>query len=58
MLRVNCNTVEYPINYYTTIKLDRKVVIFFKQHSKKYQTKINEVLLAFVKTYEKTHSHP
>ena len=40
-----------------TLKLDRKVVGFFKEHSKKYQVKINEVLLAFVKTYEKSHGH-
>ena len=40
-----------------TIKLDRKVIEFFKEHSKKYQVKINEVLLAFVKTYEKSHGH-
>jgi uncharacterized protein (DUF4415 family) len=37
-----------------TLKLDRKVVDFFKEHSKKYQVKINEVLLAFVKIYEKS----
>jgi len=40
-----------------TLKLDSKVIDFFKQHSKKYQTKINEVLTAFVTTYEKAHRH-
>jgi|GEM_PF-1395640 len=40
-----------------TIKLDQKIVDFFKKHSKKYQTKINDVLLAFVNSYEKAHSH-
>ncbi|MFN8770786.1 MAG: BrnA antitoxin family protein [Neisseriaceae bacterium] len=40
-----------------TLKLDRKVIDFFKKHSKKYQTKINEVLLAFVNNYENLHNH-
>ena len=40
-----------------TLKLDLKVVIFFKEHSKKYQVKINEVLSTFVKVYEASHKH-
>jgi uncharacterized protein (DUF4415 family) len=40
-----------------TLKLDRKVIDFFKKHSKKYQVKINEVLLTFVQTYQESHSH-
>lgn len=40
-----------------TIKLNRRIIDFFKSHSNKYQTKINEVLLAFVDNYEKLHSH-
>lgn len=40
-----------------TLKLDPKIVAFFKQHSKKYQTKINDVLLEFVNQYEKSHGH-
>lgn len=30
------------------IRLNREIVDFFKQHSKKYQVKINEVLLMLV----------
>lgn len=48
---------DEPDKVPVTIKLDRKVIDFFKEHSKKYQVKINEVLLAFVKTYEKSHGH-
>ncbi len=48
---------EDPEKVPVTIKLDKKVIAFFKDHSKKYQVKINEVLLAFVKTYEQSHSH-
>lgn len=48
---------EEPHKIPVTIKLDQKIVDFFKQHSKKYQTKINEVLLAFVNSYEKSHNH-
>ena len=40
-----------------TLKLDRKVINFFKKHSKKYQVKINEVLSTFVKVYEASHKH-
>lgn len=40
-----------------TLKLDRKVINFFKEHSKKYQVKINEVLSTFVKYYEASHKH-
>jgi uncharacterized protein (DUF4415 family) len=48
---------EEPHKVPVTIKLDQKIVDFFKKHSKKYQTKINDVLLAFVNSYEKSHSH-
>lgn len=40
-----------------TLKLDPRIVDFFKKHSKKYQVKINEVLLEFVNQYEKSHGH-
>jgi uncharacterized protein (DUF4415 family) len=40
-----------------TIKLDPRIVEFFKQHSKKYQVKINDVLMEFVNTYKKSHTH-
>ena len=48
---------DEPDKVPVTIKLDRKVVDFFKEHSKKYQVKINEVLMAFVQTYEESHPH-
>ena len=38
------------------IRLNREIVDFFKQHSKKYQVKINEVLLMLVHQY-KQHQH-
>ena len=38
-----------------TLKLDLKVINFFKEHSKKYQVKINEVLSTFVKCQEASH---
>lgn len=34
------------------IRLNREVVEFFKQHSKKYQVKINEALLMLVHQYK------
>jgi len=34
------------------IRLNREVVDFFKQHSKKYQVKINEALLMLVHQYK------
>lgn len=37
------------------LRLDREVVDFFKKHSAKYQTRINEVLLAMVHSYKKKH---
>ncbi|MBX9597114.1 MAG: BrnA antitoxin family protein [Burkholderiales bacterium] len=48
---------EDPDKIPVTLKLDPKIVTFFKQHSKKYQTKINDVLLEFVNQYEKSHGH-
>jgi uncharacterized protein (DUF4415 family) len=38
-----------------TINLSPEVIRFFKAHSQKYQTKINDVLVAFVETYQKVH---
>lgn len=35
------------------IRLNREVVDFFKQHSKKYQVKINEALLMLVHQYKR-----
>lgn len=37
------------------IRLNREVVDFFKQHSKKYQVKINETLLMLVHQYKQQH---
>ena len=34
-----------------------KMIDFFKKHSRKYQTRINEVLLAIVHDYKKLHGH-
>jgi len=39
------------------LRMDKEIVDFFKEHSHKYQTKINEVLAAFVRGYKKAHSH-
>ena len=38
------------------LRMDKDIVDFFKEHSQKYQTKINEVLAAFVQGYKKSHS--
>jgi len=38
------------------IKLDTDLIEFFKQHSKHYQTKISNVLEAYKRSYEKSHS--
>lgn len=39
------------------LRMDQEVVDFFKKNSKHYQTKINEVLLTFVRGYMRAHSH-
>lgn len=39
------------------LRMDKEIVDFFKEHSKQYQTKINEVLLTFVRGYKKAHGH-
>lgn len=38
------------------LRMNKDIVDFFKEHSQKYQTKINEVLAAFVRGYKKSHS--
>lgn len=37
------------------LRMDAEIVDFFKANSKQYQTKINEVLLTFVRGYKKAH---
>jgi uncharacterized protein (DUF4415 family) len=44
-------TKREPEKVLVNIRLNREVVDFFKQHSNKYQTKINEVLLSLVHSY-------
>ena len=39
-----------------TLRLDDDLIGFFKQTSKKYQTKINDVLRAYKMAYEKVHT--
>lgn len=48
-------TKEEPEKVIVNLRLDREVVDFFKKHSNKYQTRINEVLLAIVHSYKKSH---
>lgn len=48
---------ENPDKIAVTIKLDPRIIEFFKQHSKKYQVKINDVLMEFVNQYEQSHNH-
>lgn len=48
---------EPPKKITVNLRMDSEIVDFFKKHSKQYQTKINEVLLTFVRGYKKSHSH-
>ena len=48
-------TKEEPEKIIVNLRLDREIVDFFKEHSAKYQTRINEVLLAMVHRYKKSH---
>jgi len=50
-------TKEEPEKVVVNLRLDREIVDFFKTHSNKYQTRINEVLLAIVHDYKRIHSH-
>ena len=50
-------TKEEPEKVVVNLRLNREVVDFFKAHSSKYQTRINEVLLAIVHDYKKLHDH-
>lgn len=48
-------TKEEPEKVTVNLRLNREVVDFFKKNSQKYQTRINEVLLAIVRSYKKLH---
>lgn len=48
-------TKEEPEKITVNLRLDREIVDFFKKHSNKYQTRINDVLLAIVHSYKKSH---
>ncbi len=50
-------TKEEPEKVVVNLRLNREIVDFFKAHSNKYQTRINEVLLAIVHNYKKLHGH-
>mgnify|MGYP000010402577 FL=1 len=49
-------TKQEPKKLLVNIRLNEEIIDFFKEHSNKYQTKINEVLLAFVHNYKKAHN--
>lgn len=46
-------TARMPEKVKVNLNLDREIVDFFKQHGNKYQTRINDVLLAMVHKYKK-----
>ena len=50
-------TRHEPEKVLVNLRLNREIVDFFKEHSSKYQTRINEVLLAIVHSYKKAHSY-
>lgn len=50
-------TKEEPEKIAVSLRLDPEIIDFFKKHSRKYQTRINEVLLAIVHDYKKLHGH-
>ena len=50
-------TREEPEKVVVNLRLNREIVDFFKKHSRKYQTRINDVLLAIVHDYKKLHDH-
>lgn len=53
------SVIERPESEKVTVnlRLDKEIVDFFKENSKRYQSKINESLLLLVRQYKKTHSH-
>lgn len=48
-------TKKEPEKILVNLRLNREVVDFFKKNSKKYQSKINQVLEALVYQYKKAH---
>ncbi|MBX9597012.1 MAG: BrnA antitoxin family protein [Burkholderiales bacterium] len=51
--------IEQPESEKITVnlRLDKEIVDFFKENSKRYQSKINEALLLLVRQYKKSHLH-
>lgn len=48
-------TAREPEKIKVNLNLSREVVDFFKQQGSKYQTRINDVLVAMVHNYKKSH---
>ncbi len=48
-------TAREPEKVKINLSLNREVIDFFKQQGNKYQTRINDVLVAMVHNYKKTH---
>lgn len=53
------SVIERPESEKVTVnlRLDKEIVDFFKENSKRYQSKINESLLLLVRQYKKSHSN-
>jgi uncharacterized protein (DUF4415 family) len=49
-------TRREPEKIKVNLNLNREIVDFFKSQGNKYQTRINDVLLAMVHNYKKSHS--
>ena len=48
-------TAREPEKVKINLSLNREVIDFFKQQGSKYQTRINDVLVAVVQSYKKLH---
>jgi uncharacterized protein (DUF4415 family) len=48
-------TKRDPEKIKVNLSLNVEIVDFFKKHGNKYQTRINDVLLALVHNYKKSH---
>ena len=51
--------IEQPESEKVTVnlRLNKEIIDFFKENSKRYQSKINEALLLLVRQYKKSHTH-
>lgn len=51
--------IEQPESEKITVnlRLNKEIIDFFKENSKRYQSKINEALLLLVRQYKKSHTH-